>query len=164
MYAVQTGTRLPPGLSDRVDDLQQVRRLNPGPGVRGRLLLSIASHYSLADIDVDVVGLRPVASLFFLSTKCMQDPLRLRLQLRRRRRAIQTPQACHRKARLKGERERTPRKLRAPKNILNFPSSIFGVRAVEISGARVEVATFVRARGRELKEARYCRCCCPHPR
>ena len=42
-----------------VDDLQQVHRLNPGPGVRG--LLSIASHYGLADIDV--VGLRPVASL-----------------------------------------------------------------------------------------------------
>ena len=42
-----------------VDDLQEVRRLNPGPGVRG--LMSIASHYGLADIDV--VGLRPVASL-----------------------------------------------------------------------------------------------------
>ena len=41
------------------DDLQQVRCLNPSPGVRG--LLSIASHYGLADIDV--VGLRPVASL-----------------------------------------------------------------------------------------------------
>ena len=40
-----------------VDDLQEVRRLNPGPGVRG--LMSIASHYGLADIDV--VG--PVASL-----------------------------------------------------------------------------------------------------
>ena len=50
-----TGTRLPVG----VDDLQEVRRLNPGPGVRG--LMSIASHYGLADIDV--VGLRPVASL-----------------------------------------------------------------------------------------------------
>ena len=34
-------------------------RLNPGPGVCG--LMSIASHYGLADIDV--VGLRPVASL-----------------------------------------------------------------------------------------------------
>ena len=33
-----------------VDDLQQMRRLNPGPGVRG--LMSIASHYGLADIDV----------------------------------------------------------------------------------------------------------------
>ena len=42
-----------------VDDFQEVRRLNPGPGIRG--LMSIASHYGLADIDV--VGLRPVASL-----------------------------------------------------------------------------------------------------
>ena len=43
-----------------VDDLQELRRPNPGPGVRG--LLSIASHYGLADIDV-VVGLRPMAFL-----------------------------------------------------------------------------------------------------
>ena len=43
----------------RVDDLQEVRRLNPGPGVRG--LMYIASHYGLADIDVVHVGLRPVA-------------------------------------------------------------------------------------------------------
>ena len=41
------------------NDLRDVCRLNPGPGVRG--LLSIASHYGLADIDI--VGLRPVASL-----------------------------------------------------------------------------------------------------
>ena len=54
-----TGTRLPKGWPVGVDDLQDVRRLNPGPGVRG--LMSIASHYGLADIDV--VGLRPVASL-----------------------------------------------------------------------------------------------------
>ena len=31
--------------------MQEVRRLNPGPGVRG--LMSIAYHYGLADIDVD---------------------------------------------------------------------------------------------------------------
>ena len=56
-----TGTRLPPGLSGWTISRKHLRRLNPGPGVRGLTDMSIASHYGLADIDV--VGLRPVASL-----------------------------------------------------------------------------------------------------
>ena len=39
--------------------MARIEDLEIGPGVRG--LMSIASHYGLADIDV--VGLRPVASL-----------------------------------------------------------------------------------------------------
>ena len=43
----------------KVTQIYILDQLHDGPGVRG--LMSIASHYGLADIDV--VGLRPVASL-----------------------------------------------------------------------------------------------------